>query len=1169
MDNFIISDFREHISKKGCWAGNVTPIYMSDLLGLNKDMSVIEISNQHTPALLKSIDEIIVNAIDHCKGTEHGTKKVTKIQVTYENGSISVYNNGLGIPITKHIGTGLYIIECAFSKFLAGTNIEKPTDSIKGGINGLGAKIANIHSNLFIVETVSKKQKYIQVFKNRLAVIEKPIITPCNESEYTLIKFEPAYVELGYVSNFDNLKLDIDNWLRLRMHQTATYLGDKVDVFYNNDKCTTTNITLFSKLFTNDNIISNSCKSTNGYSLHIAVIPEKVKRKSHFQNMSIINGVISNKGSHFNYFKKIIKDYLDGKISKLKSSVEKKNVYSNMKLLICGCIPGIDWSGQNKTELQVSIKVLETYKISPSFLLSISNLLIGNIITDSTSKDAKVEHDKYIKAKNISNSKLRKQCMLLAAEGDSAITLLRTGLTQKSNKMIPTTQFGPSFNWLGIISLQGVVINAAKEITECETNLGSISVKSDKLKNNKRLNMLADAFGLKYDYTYESEYELNTLNYGHLIICTDQDLDGTGKIASLVLVWIYTFWPKLLASKRICKLMTPIIRAYKNKGKNEPPIEFYYENELDYMLDHDSEFINNYRIKYYKGLATHDSSEATSMFNSTNFNKIVYKYTLDDAAHELFKIYFGNDSSLRKKILITPVRHLTYLESINLKKSQEIPIGKVQLDIDTKLYKNEAINRQLPHAIDGLNPARRKILMASIIRFGSDSKEIKIFQLGGYVADKMLYMHGDASLNKTIICMAQNFPGARKYPYLTGIGQFGDRHGSKAGSPRYISVKLSNIVSYIFPSEDRWSLPYVFEEGIRAEPEYFIPILPMAVLESYQIVTEGWNHKTYGRNLQDVLKVVMDYINGDRELHTIANNVSKKGDVSTIPMYLIYKYPISISGDIRMFLDSEYSFGYYEYESLKNVIHITELPIGVVTSTYIEHISKSCEKYIDRIDDYSSTNEIEIHIYLKNNVYKYILDHYGNDVVDPIEDCFNIRASLKPNLNYYSCDKRVVEFKNIYLADILYWLPVRRDMYKTRLIRKEIILRLLILKEQAIIKYIDMSNDINVSSIEDDEIAKKVLKHHNFPGIQVGLLVNPGYTSNDKLESLILKDNEYDYILDLKERELTKLALQKRKNNLQKHLSEYDKVNKLLKEEPFAGASLWKDEINLLLKHIN
>lgn len=1171
---FISTDFKEHAKNKAMWGGSIKPIIIPDAYGLNEKDELIELKQHHTPALINAIFEIIINAVDHAKGCEKNipSKRVNCIKVSFYDRIISVYNNGPGIPLIKDDRTNKYFIELAFTKEYTGTNIKKEKNSIKGGINGLGAKLANIHSEDFTVETVSGKFKYIQNFTDGINNINVPIITKTNEEEHTLITFLLKYNVLGYVTN--DMITELNYYIKFRMYQIAAYLGNDVKVYYNDTICNTTNINSLSKLFISDlsdRVIITTCKNTLGHIINLAVIIPTNTKKKNITNIAVINGVLSNKGSHVTYFRSYIKDYLAEQMKKLTKSAEKHNNSINIKLIMIGSIPSIDWSGQCKNELQVHSSILKDYKIPKSFLINLSTSLLGKMVTIENKpkkEDTSKEINKYIPAINVSNPKLRKQCMLLVAEGDSAISLLRSGLTQKCNKEAKSDIFVPSFNWCGIISLQGVIINAAKEIKSIDTDDGNINIKSDRLQNNKRLNMLANAFGLQYKYTYETEKEINTLNYGHLILCVDQDVDGTGKIASLVLVWIHTFWPALLDKKIIGKFMTPLIRAYPKH--NTPIVEFYYENELDHKLTEDNNFIKNYKIKYFKGLATHDSVEATSMFKLSAFKQNIYKYYMDTSANRLFEVYFGTDPLLRKQILISPVNHLTYDRSLKLRQSQEIPVGEVQLDIDTKLYKHDAINRQISHVIDGLNPARRKILLGSIIRFSSDSKEVKVFQLGGYIADKMLYHHGDMSLNKTITYMAQNFPGARKYPYLIGVGQFGDRHGSKPGSARYIAVKLNPIVNHIFPPEDRWLLPYTFDEGIRAEPEYFIPILPMSVLESYQIVSEGWNHKSFGRSLESVLVVIYDYIENKNNLIAISENFYNSLDLKLL-MPLLSQYTLSIDGDIRKYKNTEYSFGNYVYYTDTNIIHISELPIGVQTNTYIESLSKLKEKYIEKIEDYSSINEIELNIYMKPIItVKYLEDNFGDADIDPIEDLLNLKTSLKPNLNYYSCNRTVLEFDTNYLAAILYWAPVRKNLYKERLVRKRIILQVTIMKITNIIHYIEQSNALNVPSMESEEVAINILQNNKFQKINSGLLHNPGYTKNSELYNLLLygENASYDYILDLRERDLTKTSLAKQKDLLVKANKELEMTDINLTEKPFAGKTLWKNEIQALLNKL-
>jgi hypothetical protein len=149
------------------------------------------------------------------------------------------------------------------------------------------------------------------------------------------------------------------------------------------------------------------------------------------------------------------------------------------------------------------------------------------------------------------------------------------------------------------------------------------------------------------------------------------------------------------------------------------------------------------------------------------------------------------------------------------------------LQIETKLYQLDNIQRKIIHNIDGLNPSRRKCLAGARLKFRNKNDPIKIFQLGGYITEQMHYHHGDASLNKTLIGMAQSFVGANTYPLIKEKGQFGTRNmgGDDHGSPRYINANLNKtLVFALFPAEDDYILKYKFEDGHRAEPEYFVPL---------------------------------------------------------------------------------------------------------------------------------------------------------------------------------------------------------------------------------------------------------------------------------------------------------------------------------------------------------
>ena len=101
---------------------------------------------------------------------------------------------------------------------------------------------------------------------------------------------------------------------------------------------------------------------------------------------------------------------------------------------------------------------------------------------------------------------------------------------------------------------------------------------------------------------------------------------------------------------------------------------------------------------------------------------------------------------------------------------------------------------------------------------------MKVAQLTGYVAENSAYHHGEASLQSTIINMAQNFVGSNNINLLNPNGQFGTRlqGGKDAASARYIYTNLNKLTRLLFHSEDDKILNYLDEEGYSIEPEWYV-----------------------------------------------------------------------------------------------------------------------------------------------------------------------------------------------------------------------------------------------------------------------------------------------------------------------------------------------------------
>ncbi|XP_043692754.1 DNA topoisomerase 2-like [Telopea speciosissima] len=111
----------------------------------------------YVPGLYKIFDEILVNAADN-KQRDPSMDSI-KVDINVEQNCISVYNNGEGIPIEIHQKEGVYVPELIFGHLLTSSNYDDAIKTTTGGRNGYGAKLTNIYSLEFVIETADGKRK--------------------------------------------------------------------------------------------------------------------------------------------------------------------------------------------------------------------------------------------------------------------------------------------------------------------------------------------------------------------------------------------------------------------------------------------------------------------------------------------------------------------------------------------------------------------------------------------------------------------------------------------------------------------------------------------------------------------------------------------------------------------------------------------------------------------------------------------------------------------------------------------------------------------------------------------------------------------------------------------------------------------------------------------------
>src|SRR3972149_2009137 len=1154
----------EHVLKKDMWAGSSKITETIEWIIKDSQLELKEIA--YPPSLYKCIDEAVVNALDHHINQQDTDEEVTWIKLGYDEltGEISVENNGAGIEIEIH-KCGKYVPEMIFGTMFSGSNMEKAESSITGGTNGVGIKLANILSTRFTVETVRKAPNYHKYYKQTWTenmskcgepeiidlILNPKKILAKKKLDHTLVTFIPDYKYFGYKGIKEAEKI-IKLLMRTRAYMAGAYVGKLCKIYFNEEKIPVGSIDDLAHLIINDdsNILSTTIGKTSKWDISIIVAENDSRSKKNFCQLSIVNGVVVREGKHTEYLLEEIIKSVKGKISKElsnnKINFKPEFVYSNIILCVSCKIPGISWTGQTKEILNVqSRSVFSEYKLPTKFISELTSKLSEKIIEalcqDKKNIKKRIEYDKYYPANH-----LGKDSSLFLPEGDSAKGWCVKGLTST----------GLGFDYYGILTTGGVTINVRKQMKQVKV-LGTTKFTSnEKLSLNKFWNTFLGVTGLQPNYRYDPksptyQEEKALLEYGSIIGFVDQDHDGVGFIFSLILNMFELLWPNLLQEGYVKRFVTPLRRAYPKKGGKV--YEFYNDVEFDEWAKQND--VSSYEIKYLKGLATHNENEIIYMFQK--FQSNIFTYYMDDiiTAHKTFEIYFGNDPELRKiELRYNP---LEPPENILLKWQKENMLIDCtdHLIYEAKAHDLSNLYQKLWNAIDGMNESGRKILDGSQKKFNKLSHTIKVDQLAGYISEHENYHHAKASLEQSITGKAFLDVGGIQLPQLQPYGNFGSRAGGgdDAGQPRYIETKLnSSLVDLIYPELDKQLLEYTFDEGKRGEPKYYVPIIPMAILESVEMPAHGWKIKIYAREVMDVISNVKKMINEDNR------------DFKLDP---IKYFTIGHIGDIKPINNKIYSFGKYKHDKKNNIITITELPLRVWTDNYFSKVIADPIIIPSRSKNHSGANGIEIILKLTSDAME-IINKKKNPIGDSIEDYFGLREYMDEQLNYIGNKSEVIEFKTVEEI-IRYWFPFRKKLYAERIEREKLILKLKIKMLENVIRYIAENSKLSVLTGKTKKEAENYLAENNYDKFNKSKLKNLEYLPTNLLEHSICELGSYDYLLLTNDISRLDDAIKKRKDKLEQLKNKLDELITESQKGRFIGATIWLRELAELEKIIN
>lgn len=1093
----------------------------------------------HSPCLLTILNEPIVNCSDAAiKGS--GVKEIY-VYLDKETGMITIYNDGKGIEIIKHqqgsemLDREVFVPEVVFTNFRCGSNLKTTDKHAVGGTNGFGIKLTNVHSDWLELQTVDQKRKkrFSQRYQLAEHIIEEPTIEEYKDISYTQLQFLPTYKRFGYgmKPTLEELE-ELIALLRYKLYLLSTFLAFKKVKVYLNDEiiaCRSTKDLINIVEPSDGKAYQMKASDPDGKYIDIAV---KVRTgKSMISTM--VNGTTVGGGTHITHFtRRVNKELKD--LAKDKDKVLKCESY--MSIACVAWLVVKNWGDQTKTKLELKESDLKDFKFDDGRITRIAKEVIeaSKVLdirkTIKSKIDKKVLYDKYTAAKKLG----RVPSTLFLAEGDSAMLLLQRGISLGHGKY--------TVDNTGIFSLGGVPMNIGKTITEqIDEDEEEISIASRKFYESKTFGALVQTLKLDPMKKYKTPEELSALAYNKIVICVDQDLDGRGNICSLVLQMFQLLWPSLLGTHQyVYHWNSPILRVLTTKGKLIR--EFKYECEYTRWFESGEVPANADKPIYIKGLAGHDDKFIKGMFE--HFDNDIVCMTADADTKKQFSIYYSKDSKSRKRVLSIPVEHFTEEEIEEIEEEKRL-LCQRHLEIDTKEFMIYAMKRTIT-ALDGLTPVRRKALTMMIKH--TMTKAMKVFQVTGRVAYEMLYHHGDASMNNAIIKMSQSFPGSNNFPLLCKDGQTGSRNrkGKDAGSPRYVGVFLNApIVNVLMPKDDIPILPKKFDDGTEVEPEYFIPVLPLPILELNKSVSYAWCLINYPRDLHAVCTVLTKLCKGEP---------ITEEDKLLPPATKNYRGKVSITENIVSMK------GIYKLKGDK-MIDIIELPLTVTPKKY-ELAMIDDTVHVANVRN-STTDYVDISIELKPGALEKIKKKYSKieGVTDPLGEFLKINGTMNENFNYIN-DKGIIEHFDTAYDVLRRCFKLNKRKYGAKINRELLILTYLIKKEENIIRCIDV-DEIEKLKRKKSSIIEEILVADKFERINTTALnVNTKYTTDELKEEL---ENEskcsYSYIRSIRVEDVSDEELQKRTTKLEELRRRYAELQAALLEKPFPGASQYISDI--------
>jgi DNA topoisomerase-2 len=951
-----------------------------------------------TPGFVQAFQEVLSNAIDHSLRT-----KVTRIEVSVDpaTGRISCSNDGESMSTEVHPEHGCRVPELVFGHMFASSNFEDDGKAVIGQ-NGLGAKIVNIFSKEFVVDIDDQKsrRRYRQAWSDNMAKVAPAEVSAAPKGKMppkTCVQFLPDYARFGMPKGLD---ADALAAVSKCVADAAAVTPKHTDVFLNGHRFEHKEFRDYAVahliasgawepdgkgLKSRDAPIAHE-RFDDNWEVVVACNPDGGKAADTVRHVSFVNGLCTSRGGkHLEHVVSAVAKKLQAKLASARS---KKGAPPTMRacrsalwVFVNASVPDPTFDSQTKSFLTSPPDAFRTrFECSDSLLKAI----LGKTgVADRVAATVAAEEDTKLKKSdgtqrsritglpklddaNLAGTRRSSECTLILTEGDSAKSTAIAGLSVVGRDLY------------GVYPLRGKLLNVR------DAGVAKIS-ENEEIKAIKRI------LGLESGKDYSAPGARSGLRYGSVLLLTDQDVDGF-HIKALVFNLFDSMWPALARHPGFLRsMLTPIVKVKIGRGQGQKGTDeraFFSMPEYDAWSKRASAAGTKWTAKYYKGLGTSTSDDAKRYFREMR----CVEYTVQDgpggppsasaAATErnakkarVAEVAGGGGAPAEEPApatsapatsapAIPPLRsdadaldmafrknraedRKRWLLSVDPNDSLDPNVKRIRMAdfVDRELcqFSWEDVHRSLPRVEDGLKCSQRKVLFGALSR-SPNADEMRVAQLAGHVSTVAAYHHGEASLQQTIIGMAQGFVGCGHARFLTANGQFGTRiHGGKdSASPRYIHTQASATARAVHPKADEAVLPKALDDDMRpVEPVVYAPVLPTILLNGTSGIGTGWSTSVPCLSPDVVASAYVSRLSGG------SPEAFRKAIADAPPTYKGFTGAIvpkreegaDAGANGRPNFGRWTSLGKWDKKGAKEV-SVTELPIGVWTADFKENLEK-------------------------------------------------------------------------------------------------------------------------------------------------------------------------------------------------------------------------------------